>query len=124
MSAIEGFEYQIGHRYTLRVRRTILANPPADASSYTYKLLEINEDRVWPPVDEPKEEIIVNKEEDIPKNVRITFMMFTETVTSLLERTAEYGIKATICLWILIMLPSAWNLQYLKNHRIFWNSTK
>jgi len=66
MSAIEGFEYQIGHRYTLRVRRTILANPPADASSYTYKLLEINEDRVWPPIDEPKEEIIVNKEEDIP----------------------------------------------------------
>ncbi len=66
MSAIEGFKYQIGHRYTLRVRRTILANPPADASSYTYKLLEINEDRVWPPVDEPKEEIIVNKEEDIP----------------------------------------------------------
>lgn len=66
MSAIEGFEYQIGHRYTLRVRRTILANPPADASSYIYKLLEVNEDRVWPPKDEPKEEIAVNREEDIP----------------------------------------------------------
>lgn len=66
ISAIEGFEYQIGHRYTLRVRRTILANPPAGASSYTYKLLEVNEDRLWPPVDEPIEEIIVDKEEDIP----------------------------------------------------------
>lgn len=65
-SAIEGFEYQIGHRYTLRVRRTILANPPADASAYTYKLLSIHEDRIWPPIEEPKEEIIVNKEEDIP----------------------------------------------------------
>lgn len=66
MSAIEGFEYQIGHRYDLRVRRTILANPPADGSSYTYKLLEINGDQVWSPNDKPKEEINVNKEEDIP----------------------------------------------------------
>lgn len=66
MSAIEGFEYEIGHMYTIRVRRTILANPPADASTYTYKLLSIHEDRVWPPEDEPKEEIIVNREEDIP----------------------------------------------------------
>lgn len=66
MLAIEGFEYQIGHRYDLRVRRTIMANPPADASSYTYKLLEIYNDRIWPPIDEPKEEVIVNKEEDIP----------------------------------------------------------
>jgi len=65
MSAIEGFDYQIGHMYTLKVRRTILANPPADASAYTYKLLAILEDRIWPPVDEPKEEIIVNREEDI-----------------------------------------------------------
>lgn len=66
MNAIEGFEYEIGHMYTIRVRRTILANPPADASSYTYRLLSIHEDRIWPPEEEPKEEIIVNKEEDIP----------------------------------------------------------
>lgn len=66
MNAIEGFEYEIGHMYTIRVRRTILVNPPADASSYTYKLLTIYEDRVWPPEDEPKEEIIVSREEDIP----------------------------------------------------------
>lgn len=66
MSAIEGFDYQIGHMYTLKVRRTILANPPADASSYTYKLLETLEDRVWPPVEDSDEEIIVNCEADIP----------------------------------------------------------
>lgn len=66
MTAIEGFEYEIGHKYTIRVRRTILANPPADASAYTYKLLSIHEDRVCPPIEGPKEEIIVNKEEDIP----------------------------------------------------------
>lgn len=66
MNAIEGFDYESGHRYTLKVRRTIFANPPADASSYTYRLLEILEDRIWP--EEPKEDnkIIVNKEEDIP----------------------------------------------------------
>lgn len=66
MSAIEGFNYEVGHKYTLKVRRTILANPPADASAYTYRLISILEDRIWP--DEPKEddEIIINKEEDIP----------------------------------------------------------
>lgn len=66
MTAIEGFEYESGHMYTLKVRRTILANPPADASAYTYRLLQILEDRIWP--EEPKEDnkIIVNKEEDIP----------------------------------------------------------
>lgn len=66
MNAVEGFEYEIGHMYTIRVRRTILANPPADASAYTYKLLSIYEDREWPPETKPKEEIIVSCEEDIP----------------------------------------------------------
>lgn len=66
LTAIEGFEYQIGHMYTIRVRRTILANPPADASAYTYKLLSIHEDRIWPPAEEPKDDITVNLEEDIP----------------------------------------------------------
>lgn len=66
MSAVEGFDYQAGHMYTLKVRRTILANPPADGSAYTYRLLAILDDRIWP--EEPKEDkkIIVNKEEDIP----------------------------------------------------------
>ncbi len=66
LTAIEGFEYEIGHMYTLKVRRTILANPPADASSRTYKLIAVLEDRIWP--EEPKEEakIVVNTEEDIP----------------------------------------------------------
>ncbi len=66
MTAIEGFNYQPGHMYTLKVRRTILANPPADASAYTYRLLAILEDRVWPEEPKEDEEIVVNKEEDIP----------------------------------------------------------
>lgn len=76
MSAIEGFDYEIGHMYTLKVRRTILANPPADASSYTYRLLAILEDRIWP--EEPKEDnkITVNKEEDIPYEERCPYHIY------------------------------------------------
>ena len=32
---IEGFTYERGHEYYLSVKRTILANPPADASDRT-----------------------------------------------------------------------------------------
>lgn len=66
MTAIEGFDYEPGHRYTLKVRRTILANPPADASSYTYRLLEILEDRIWPEAPKEDNKIIVKEEADIP----------------------------------------------------------
>jgi heat shock protein HslJ len=38
---IEGFNYQEGYQYQLRIRRTKLANVPADASSYKYKLVRI-----------------------------------------------------------------------------------
>lgn len=76
MTAIEGFSYEIGHMYTLKVRRTILANPPADASAYTYRLIFILEDRIWP--EEPKndDEIIVNKEEDIPYEERCPYHIY------------------------------------------------
>ena len=62
--AIEGFTYEKGHAYELKVRKTILANPPADGSNCRYKLIEILEDRT---VTEPEtpEDPIVNSEEDI-----------------------------------------------------------
>lgn len=40
---IAGFTYEKGYDYTLSVEKTTLANPPADASSVTYKLLHIVE---------------------------------------------------------------------------------
>lgn len=43
---IEGFTYERGHEYYLSVKRTILANPPADASDRKYSLVNILEDRV------------------------------------------------------------------------------
>lgn len=54
---IEGFTYERGHEYYLAVKRTILANPPADGSDRTYSLVSILEDRL---VAEP--EVPVDKE--------------------------------------------------------------
>lgn len=56
-NSIEGFTYERGHEYYLSVRRTILANPPADASDRTYSLIRVLEDRL---VTEP--EVSVDKE--------------------------------------------------------------
>lgn len=40
-NSIEGFTYIKGHEYYLSVKRTILANPPADGSDRTYSLIRI-----------------------------------------------------------------------------------
>lgn len=42
---IEGFTYEREHEYYLSVKRTILANSPADASDRTYSLIKILADR-------------------------------------------------------------------------------
>ena len=44
-SGIEGFTYEKGHRYKLRAKKTILANPPADGSAWMYELVEVLEDK-------------------------------------------------------------------------------
>lgn len=43
---IEGFTYERGHEYYLSVRKTTLANPPADASNCTYSLIKILDERL------------------------------------------------------------------------------
>lgn len=62
--AIEGFTYERGHEYELRVKRTLLANPPMDASDRTYSLVRILMDRLVlePQVPADKE---ITSEEDI-----------------------------------------------------------
>ena len=40
---IEGFAYEPGHRYRLRIARRAVPNPPQDASSYAYRLLAVLE---------------------------------------------------------------------------------
>lgn len=53
MGCIEGFEYKHGHAYELEVCKTILANPPADGSKYSYKLIKVISDT--PPATQPNE---------------------------------------------------------------------
>ncbi|MDR1222078.1 MAG: substrate-binding domain-containing protein [Tannerella sp.] len=38
---IEGFDYEAGYEYRLKVLKTHLANPPADGSDFVYRLIEI-----------------------------------------------------------------------------------
>lgn len=40
-ASIEGFEYEAGNSYELRVEVTPIANPPADAASLKYRLKEV-----------------------------------------------------------------------------------
>lgn len=51
-SGIQGFEYEKGYEYDLRVNKTTLENPPADGSIYKYQLVRIVEKRQ---VGSPKE---------------------------------------------------------------------
>ncbi len=63
-SEIKGFTYERGHEYELRVKRTILANPPQDASNRTYELVSILADKKVEDVAEPVEKE-VKTESDI-----------------------------------------------------------
>ena len=62
--AIEGFTYERGHEYKLRVKRTILANPPMDAPDRTYSLVSILQDRLVTEPEAPDDKEI-QSEEDI-----------------------------------------------------------
>lgn len=57
---IEGFTYERGHEYYLIVRRTTLANPPADASCYTYSLIRILSDKLMAEPEVPVEKEITS----------------------------------------------------------------
>jgi len=39
--SIEGFDYEVGFEYTIRVGRRAVPNPPADGSSFAYRLLSL-----------------------------------------------------------------------------------
>lgn len=61
---IKGFSYERGHEYELRVKRTIMANPPMDRSDRYYELVIIVSDKLVAESEEPVEEII-KSESDI-----------------------------------------------------------
>ena len=55
---VKGFTYERGNEYVLRVKRTILANPPQDASNRTYELVRILADKKVEDVAEPAEKVV------------------------------------------------------------------
>jgi len=57
-NSIKGFTYERGHEYELWVKRTILANPPQDASNRTYELVRILFDKKVEDVAEPVEKVV------------------------------------------------------------------
>ncbi len=57
-NSIKGFTYERGHEYELRVKRTILANPPQDTSNRTYELVRILFDKKVEDVAEPVEKVV------------------------------------------------------------------
>lgn len=61
--AIEGFTYERGHEYELRVKRTILANPPMDAPDRTYSLVSILQDRLVTEPETPDDKEILSEED-------------------------------------------------------------
>ncbi len=57
---IEGFTHERGHEHYLSVRRTTLANPPADASCYTYSLIKVLSDNLVMEPEEPVDKEITS----------------------------------------------------------------
>lgn len=76
MNSIEGFTYERGHEYYLSVKRTILANPPADGYNRTYKLIRILQDRL---VAEPSTKVDndIKSEADIEYNDLCPFTKYS-----------------------------------------------
>ena len=65
LGSIDGFTYETGHDYDLLVKRTILANPPADASDRKYSLVRVISDKVYQEPKPAEPELPVTSESDI-----------------------------------------------------------
>lgn len=61
--AVSGFTYEKGHEYELRVKRTIIANPPADGSNRRYELVRIVSDKVVFEPEQPSEQEVSSENE-------------------------------------------------------------
>lgn len=84
---IEGFTYKKGHSYTLRVSKTILANPPQDALNFTYKMKEIVKDEV---VSEPDFLAVdINSEADIEYEERCPFAKYAVDSPVLIDKDGK-----------------------------------
>lgn len=98
---IKGFDYVRGHEYELEVRKTTLANPPADGSSIAYTLLRIISDM---PSVTPKPEELPEEAKFKLKMVQLAPFMNLDTplaapfdllVFRILDYKDEYSFSAT-----------------------------
>ena len=62
--AIEGFTFEPGYFYTLKVKKPILANPPADSGNVRYQLVEVLKKEKNPSYI-PNPDSTINSEKDI-----------------------------------------------------------
>lgn len=58
--SIEGFTYERGHEYYLSVKKTTIANPPADASNSVYSLIKILMDKLVVEPEQPVDKDITS----------------------------------------------------------------
>ena len=84
---IEGFTYEKGHSYTLRVSKTTLANPPQDALNFTYKMKSIVKDEI---VSEPNVQAIdIKSEADIEYEERCPFAKYAVDSPVLIDKDGK-----------------------------------
>lgn len=84
---IEGFTYEKGHSYTLRVSKTTLANPPQDVLNFTYKMKEIVKDEI---VSEPDFLAVdINSEADIEYEEKCPFAQYAVDSPVLIDKDGK-----------------------------------
>lgn len=84
---IEGFTYEKGHSYTLRVSKTIFANPPQDTWNFTYKMKSILKDEV---ISEPNVPAVdIKSEADIEYEERCPFVKYAVDSPVLIDKDGK-----------------------------------
>lgn len=98
---IEGFTFEWGHTYELRVQVDQVPNPPADGSSLRYTLVEVVSDSGFQPgatffAEVPAVLVTPNEDGTFSLNGEINFTCAEETQCSALARFLEGGISTVI----------------------------
>ena len=129
-NGIEWFTYERGHEYYLLVKRTILANPPADASDRTYSLIRILEDRAVTEPEVPVDEEITS-EEDIEYYDLCPFEKYAVSKGYIVDeknmlsardilsmRMVKYSMMMVHCCHLMIWHVYGWKMSLTKVTRI------
>ena len=86
-SGVKGFTYERGHEYVLRVKRTILANPPQDANNRIYELVRILADK-------KVEEVAERVEKEVKSEADIEYEQQCPVEKYAIAKGGEYMVDA------------------------------